>query len=58
MTNKITEILVEPAKIFVGSTFLLKIKIEDDVRKKKYIITEDNKRIITEEGKTIITEWS
>ncbi len=58
MASKITEVIIEPSKIYVNSTFLLKIKVEDDIKKKKYIITEDNKRIITEDGKTIITEWS
>lgn len=58
MASKITEVIVEPSKIYVNSTFLLKIKIEDDIRDKKYITTENNKKIITEDGKTIITEWS
>ena len=58
MPNKITEILLEPTKIYIGSTFLLKIKIEDELLNKKYIATEENKILITENGKKIKTEWS
>lgn len=58
MQNKIAEILIEPTKIYVGSTFLLKIKIEDELLNKKYIATKENKILITENGKKIKTEWS
>lgn len=39
--NKITEILTEPSKIYVGSTFLLKIKVNraitySELKNKKY----------------------
>lgn len=54
MPNKIIEIIVEPSKIIVGSTFLLKVKVE---RVQSYkIITEDNYNIITEDGNNLITE--
>lgn len=58
MQNKIAEILIEPVKIYVGSIFLLKIKIEDELLNKKYIATKENKILITENGKKIKTEWS
>lgn len=58
MANKITEVIVEPTKIYINSSFTLKIKIEDDLFSKKYIATEDGKRIVTENEKNIITEWS
>lgn len=58
MQNKIAEILIEPTKIYVGSTFLLKIKIEDELLNKKYIATAENKILVTENGKKIKTEWS
>lgn len=58
MQNKISEILIEPTKIYSGSSFLLKIKIEDELLNKKYIATEENKILITENSKKIKTEWS
>ena len=54
MANKIIEKLVEPSKIFVGSTFLLKVKVE--FIKSYELITEDNDNIITEAGEKLITE--
>ena len=54
MANKIIEKLVEPSKILVGSTFLLKVKVE--FIKSYELITEDNNNIITEAGEKLITE--
>lgn len=54
MANKIIEKLVEPSKILVGSTFLLKVKVE--FIKSYELITEDNDNIITEAGEELITE--
>lgn len=55
--NKIIEKIVEPNKIEVGSTFLLKIKIKDILTSKKMLVTEQGKSIITEDNKTIRSEW-
>lgn len=54
MANKIIEKLIEPSKILVGSTFLLKVKVE--FIKSYELITEDNDNIITEAGEKLITE--
>ena len=58
MAAKITEKILEPNKIRVGSKFLLKIKVEDNFAFSKKLITEDGKALITENGNTILTEWS
>lgn len=55
--SKILEKIVEPSKIYVGSTFKLKIKVQDDYFNRKKIITEDNMLITTQSGKVIRTEW-
>lgn len=54
MANKILETLVEPAHIEVGSTFLLKVKIQ--FTPSYQLVTENNDNIITETGDTFITE--
>lgn len=54
MANKILETLVEPAHIEVGSTFLLKVKIQ--FTPSYQLITENNDNLITEAGDTLITE--
>lgn len=54
MANKILETLVEPAHIEVGSTFLLKVKIQ--FTPSYQLITENNDNIITESGDNLITE--
>ena len=54
MTNKILETLIEPAHIEVGSTFLLKVKIQ--FTPSYQLVTENNDNIITETGDTFITE--
>ena len=54
MANKILEILIEPSKIIVGSTFLLKIKV--DMIESYQLVTERGEKIITEQGENIITE--
>ena len=54
MSNKIIEKILEPSKIYEGSTFLLKVKVE--FIKSYELITEDNDNIITEAGEKLITE--
>ena len=54
MPNKIIEKIVEPSKIEVGSTFLLKIKVQFIPSYR--LITENTDNIITEAGDTFITE--
>lgn len=54
MANKILETLVEPAHIEVGSTFLLKVKIQ--FTPSYNLITENRDNLITETGDTFITE--
>lgn len=56
--SRIIEKIVEPTKIYVGSTFKLKIKVQDDYLQYRQIISEDSKILITEDGKQISTEWS
>lgn len=55
--NKIIEKIVEPNKIEVGSTFLLKIKVKDILTSKKMLVTEQGKSIVTEDNKPIRSEW-
>lgn len=57
MPNKIIEIITEPNKIYVGSTFLLKVKVEDMSPSRKYLATENSLKIISEDNKKIIAEW-
>lgn len=57
MPNKIIEIITEPSKIYVGSTFLLKVKVEDMSPSRKYLATENSLKIISEDNKKIIAEW-
>lgn len=54
---QIQEIIVEPEKIYTGSTFRLKVKVQDDYFYKKRLITEDGKAIVTEDSKKLRTEW-
>lgn len=54
MANKILEALVEPSYIKVGSTFLLKVKIQ--FTQSYQLITENEDNLITEAGDTFITE--
>lgn len=54
MANKILETLVEPAHIEVGSTFLLKVKIQ--FTQSYQLIAENGDNLITETGDTFITE--
>ena len=54
MANKILETLVEPSHIEVGSTFLLKVKIQ--FMPSYNLITEEEDNLITEAGDTFITE--
>lgn len=52
--SKILEKIVEPSKIYVGSTFLLKIKVE---RIRSYnLVTEAEDNILLESGENLITE--
>lgn len=57
MKNKIIEIITEPSKIYVGSTFLLKVKVEDMSPSRKYLATESFQKILSEDNKRIIAEW-
>lgn len=57
MENKIIEIITEPNKIYVGSTFLLKVKVEDMSPSRKYLATENALKIISEDNNKIIAEW-
>lgn len=57
MPNKIIEIITEPSKIYVGSTFLLKVKVKDMSPSRKYLATENSLKIISEDNKKIIAEW-
>lgn len=54
MANKILETLVEPSHMEVGSTFLLKVKIQ--FTQSYQIITEANESLVTETGDKLITE--
>ena len=54
MSNKILEKIVEPSKIFVGSTFLIKVKM--DLIESYQLITEKGDNLIMETGENIITE--
>ena len=53
MPNKIKEIIVEPTKMIVGSTFRIKIKVQ--FTPSYALITQDENNIITEDGNQIIT---
>lgn len=54
MANKILEKIVEPSKIFTGSTFKLKVKVE--FIQSYNLITEDEENLITEDEENLITE--
>lgn len=54
MTNKILETIVEPSKIIVGSTFLIKVKV--DLIESYQLLTEKGDNLIMETGENIITE--
>ena len=53
MPNKIKEIIVEPTKMVVGSTFRIKVKVQ--FTPSYALITQDENNIITEDGNQIIT---
>lgn len=57
MSSKIIEKILEPNKIYVGSNFVLKVKVEDDILASKVLATEDNRKILTEDNKKIQMEW-
>lgn len=54
---KIVEIIVEPSKIEIDSTFKLKIKVKDEYLNKQILKSEDNLILITENGEKIRSEW-
>lgn len=54
MANKILETIVEPSKIIVGSTFLIKVKV--DLIESYQLITEQGDHLIMENGDNLITE--
>ena len=53
MSNKILEIIVEPTKLYVGSTFRLKVKVE--FTPSYALTTQNSESIITEDGAQLIT---
>ena len=55
--NKIVEKIVEPNKVEVGSTFLLKIKVKDILTSAKLISSEQGIQLVTEDDKPIRSEW-
>lgn len=55
--SKIVEMLTEPAQIYVGSVFKLKIKVDDEFQKMKCLTTENGIIICTEDNKILRTEW-
>lgn len=54
MPSKIIEKIIEPSKIEVGSTFLIKVKVQ--FIPSCQLITETSDNIITETGENLITE--
>lgn len=54
MLNKILETLIEPSRIEVGSTFLLKVKVQ--FVQSYQIVTENEDNLVTETGDKLITE--
>ncbi len=54
MANKITEVIVEPSKMYVGDSFRLKIKVQ--FTPSYALITQDENNIITEDENQIITQ--
>lgn len=54
MANKILETIVEPSKIIVGSTFLIKVKV--DLIESYQLTTEQGDHLIMENGDNLITE--
>lgn len=55
--NKITEVIVEPSQVYVGSTFLVKVRVKDALTTKKLLVTEKGKSIITENSNPLRSEW-
>ncbi|MEE0929584.1 MAG: hypothetical protein UIM53_01130 [Acutalibacteraceae bacterium] len=55
--NKITEVIVEPSQVYVGSTFLVKVRVKDALTTKKLLVTEKGKLIITENSNPLRSEW-
>lgn len=54
---RISEIIVEPSKIYVNQEFKLKIKIDSEYLLRQKFVTENNIEIIAENGENIVTEW-
>lgn len=54
---RVLEKIVEPSIIYTGSTFKLKVKVDDYYLEKRKLITEAGMTILTEDGKEIRTEW-
>ena len=54
MANKILETLVEPSRVEVGSTFLIKVKVQ--FTPSYQLVTENSDTLITETGENLITE--
>ena len=54
---QIKEFIIEPSVVYVNDRFKVKVRVQDDYKNKKKLITEDCKHIITENIKIIRTEW-
>ena len=55
--SRIVETIIEPSKIYTGSIFKIKIKVEGNYAYKHSFITESGLNIITENNDIIRTEW-
>lgn len=54
---RVLEKIVEPSIIYTGSTFKLKVKVDDYYLEKRKLITETGITLITENNEEIKTEW-
>lgn len=54
---RISEIIVEPSKIYVNQEFKLKIKIDSEYLLRQKFVTENDVELTTENGESIVTEW-
>lgn len=55
--SKFQEIIIEPNRIEISSTFKLKVRVIDKYQYKQNIVSENNICIMTENDKNIKTEW-
>lgn len=54
---RISEIIVEPSKVYVNQEFKLKVKVDSPYLLQKKFITENNIELITENSENVVTEW-